>query len=61
MASKRVTNARSGKFHQLVHKRGQVEVEKVRGGLGLASGCPGRARRGGPAGELAVKSTAAFV
>jgi hypothetical protein len=32
MASKRVTNAKSGKFHQLVHKRGQVEVEKVRGG-----------------------------
>lgn len=28
-ASKRVTNARSGKFHQLVHKRGAVEVEKV--------------------------------
>ncbi|KIY99440.1 hypothetical protein MNEG_8517 [Monoraphidium neglectum] len=27
-ASKRVTNAKSGKFHQLVHKRGQVEVEK---------------------------------
>jgi hypothetical protein len=29
MASKRVTNARSGKFHNLVHKRG-LEVEKVR-------------------------------
>ncbi|GBF97160.1 hypothetical protein Rsub_10347 [Raphidocelis subcapitata] len=27
-ASKRVTNAKSGKFHQLVHKRGHVEVEK---------------------------------
>lgn len=29
-ASKRVTNARSGKFHNNIHKRGQVEVEKVR-------------------------------
>ena len=33
-SSKRVTNAKSGKFHQLVHKRGQVEVEKVRGAGG---------------------------
>jgi hypothetical protein len=30
-ASKRVTNAKSGKFHQLVHKRGQVETERVSG------------------------------